>query len=156
MKDYGYEFSTDRSALPLFANTITREGGDSLKTYPRYFSRHVQKQNGRPGRAWKSNDFFVPEAFQDTLNVPFITSSELTLGLLSEYTGKNIRLLDSFPSKKHFERTKLRLTTTKPINLKILFTFKLNDLHLKAKFMVDKKLSVQLYTLFRSIYLNDY
>ena len=99
-EDYGYEFSTERSALPLFANTITLEGGDSLKTYPRYFSRHVEKQNGRPGRAWKSNDFFVPEAFQDTLNVPFITSSELTLRLLSEYTGKNIRPLDSFPRKK--------------------------------------------------------
>lgn len=98
-EDYSYYFSPEMGAVPLFGNVVTLEVSDSLKVTPHFFSKNVQRKNGMPLRDWKENQFYLGDVEQDTLHVPFVTSKELTLQLLTEQTGKVIVPMDSLPQK---------------------------------------------------------
>ncbi len=89
-EDYPYYFSPDRSAFPLFGNTVEIiEKDSSLQVLPSLMSSRVKRSIKRqPRRERFSNDFSLPStALQDTLIVPYITSDSLSLALLSNELG---------------------------------------------------------------------
>ena len=99
-EDYPYSFSPEISAVPLFGNVITAYPVDTLNIWPPYFNSNVHVKNDKPLRALKENRFHVPQQRSDTLQIPYITSKNLTSEFLSQETGKVVVVLDSLPNTK--------------------------------------------------------
>lgn len=98
-EDYPYAFSPEMTALPLFGNVLTIQTHDGLNVVPQYFSSQVQIQKNRTARKWKENVFYIAPENTDTIEIPYITSNELTRRLLSKEVQKEVRLLDSIPMR---------------------------------------------------------
>lgn len=99
-EDYPYYFSPEISAIPLYGNVVTVTPNTPLTVIPDHFATAFQSKVEGPLRDWKANQFYLPGQNKDTLQIPYITSKELTVKLLSGETGKPIGLLDSIAPKK--------------------------------------------------------
>ncbi len=99
-EDYPYYFSPEISAIPLYGNVVTVTPNNPLTVIPDHFTTAFQNKVEGPPRDWKANQFYLSKQNKDTLQIPYITSKELTVKLLSEETGKPIGLLDSIAPKK--------------------------------------------------------
>lgn len=96
-EDYPYYFSPERSSLPLYGNVLSIKMGDSLKVKPAHFFNQVNFNASKSGREWGDNRFYIAVLEKDSLQIPYITSKELTRTLLSKAISKPIIILDSIP-----------------------------------------------------------
>lgn len=96
-EDYDTYFSPEKGPIPLYANVVTLSITDSLSVSPSYFSKNVTVAETPKRRTEFANEFFINPSETDTLEVPFITSKELTKQLLEIALEKEITLVDHFP-----------------------------------------------------------
>jgi D-alanyl-D-alanine carboxypeptidase/D-alanyl-D-alanine-endopeptidase (penicillin-binding protein 4) len=99
-EDYPYYFSPEMNAMPLYGNVVTIEANDTLNVSPIQFLPNINIKSNMPPREWKENLFYINTEIKDTLEIPYMTSNQLTQRLLSGEVQKEIQLLDSFPQKK--------------------------------------------------------
>ncbi|MFY7899623.1 MAG: D-alanyl-D-alanine carboxypeptidase/D-alanyl-D-alanine endopeptidase [Chitinophagaceae bacterium] len=105
--DYDADYMVEKSAMPIYGNVVRFAGKkDSLQVLPKNFSseKFIQFTNtktdglvSRVDRSLSANTFtlFNTGKVKRVVEVPFITSAQLSLELLSEVTGKSIELLAS-------------------------------------------------------------
>ncbi len=92
--DYAYYYAAERSALPMYGNVLTITGNrEKTECSPGYFRDVVNHDSKAPyPRDLRHNTFYVPEYIKtgDTLEIPFIQTTELTTRLLSDTLGKKV------------------------------------------------------------------
>ena len=98
-EDYSYSFSPEMTPIPLYGNVVEVTTNDSLEMTPSHFRTQVTREQDRPLRDWRDNQFHVPIKNQDTLIIPSITSNTLTKELLSEETQQEVLSKDTFAEK---------------------------------------------------------
>jgi D-alanyl-D-alanine carboxypeptidase/D-alanyl-D-alanine-endopeptidase (penicillin-binding protein 4) len=92
-EDYQFYFSPELGPMPIYANVTTIHETDSLVVLPAFFTSHVKRGKANTLRDQSKNKFLVPEVLKDTLEIPFITSHELTKKFLQHELNKEIILL---------------------------------------------------------------
>ncbi len=102
--DYAYGFSAERSSFPIYGNVVSfdRTPG-SLTVVPSYFKNELQQDTTETlkkiRRDEKTNSFEIPvietSAFQQ--KIPFITSPELTVKLLSDTLDRPVIMAKNHP-----------------------------------------------------------
>ena len=98
--DYPYYYASERSAFPIYGNTLQATFKDNtLKLTPSFFEQKVVIDSLGPKfkRLQGVNQFsYNPRLWQknDTLTRPFITSDSLFVKLLSRHTGSEVLVVD--------------------------------------------------------------
>lgn len=95
-EDFDTYFSPELGPIPLYGNVITVTQNDSLMVTPKLFLEHTYRGTEKKRRDERSNRFFIPYTL-DTLQIPFITSKELTKQVLGDLLQRDIKVIDSFP-----------------------------------------------------------
>jgi len=98
-EDYPYSFSPEITAIPLYGNVATVYPGDPASIYPKHFQKRLEIKDHMRLREWKQNLFYVPQNNKDTLQIPYITSKELTQELLFKVLGKPVAVTNELPKK---------------------------------------------------------
>ncbi len=96
-EDYQYNYSPERTALPLYGNVTMIYKQDSLRISPDYFADKVIPGSNGQHRELAENIFYFNPIRQDTLLVPYLTDPSLTQELLERLLGKRITLIDQMP-----------------------------------------------------------
>ncbi|GAB3199389.1 D-alanyl-D-alanine carboxypeptidase/D-alanyl-D-alanine-endopeptidase (penicillin-binding protein 4) [Pontibacter aydingkolensis] len=103
--DYNYYYQPERSIFPIHGNIVKfyRKENSPYTTTPAHFKANVkadtatlQPQNDSFVREWRTNDitFYPKVAKADfSVEVPFITSPETTMQLLSDTLKREVKLL---------------------------------------------------------------
>lgn len=102
--DYNYYYQPERNAFPIHGNIIkfTRKDSLAYTTTPAYFRKTIKtdttfnRQKDPFRRAWRSNsvNFFPKHAAANlSVEIPFITSPELTVQLLADTLKRPVRLI---------------------------------------------------------------
>ena len=97
-EDFPYNFSPERSPLPLYGNTVwfyPQENG--IKVMPGVFRDSMHHRMSGPRRMEYRNRFRVPAVLKDTLGIPMVVSPEATLSLLQELGLPGIGIAENFP-----------------------------------------------------------
>ena len=89
-EDYSYYFSPELTSFPVHRNVVQFSYKDSLEVSPSYFIKNVRRTENKSKREENQNIFNVNSNLTDTLQIPFKTSSSLTIDLLNYYTGKKV------------------------------------------------------------------
>lgn len=97
-EDYDTYFSPEKSTLPLYGNVTTISNTNGLEVSPKTFADKIINKDTTLKREEFRNKFYVSSTEQDTLEIPFVTSDNLTKELLEIALGKNIVLTQHFPS----------------------------------------------------------
>ncbi|MDT0540169.1 D-alanyl-D-alanine carboxypeptidase [Croceitalea sp. P059] len=96
-EDFEFYFSPERSGLPAYGNVVKILESDSLMVSPGVFNNSIRRGKQNHKRSITENKFNIPENLIDTLEIPFITSNELTQSLLQNELQKPIKLSEGFP-----------------------------------------------------------
>ena len=96
-EDFDTYFSPEKGPLPLYGNVVSIAHTDSLEIIPSYFKNQIYVQEHGQRRDEFFNRFYIAPIEEDTLEVPFITSQELTRKLLEQVLDKKITLAHEFP-----------------------------------------------------------
>lgn len=107
-EDYDTYFSPELGSLPLYGNVVTASQKDSVKVIPSHFKPVIFRGNSKKLRNERENRFYLPYTL-DTLNIPYITSPDLTATLLEKALGTKVSLTRQFPEGK--KETFLGITT---------------------------------------------
>lgn len=99
-EDFDSSFSPERSSLPLYGNVVSITKGENLRIEPQLFTDSVSVSTNNERREEKHNYFYFNPSRSDSLQIPFITSDELTLSLLENILGKSIRTGEAFPEEQ--------------------------------------------------------
>lgn len=93
-EDYQYYFSPELGSIPLYGNVLTVYESNSLIVTPPEFISSIKrgKSNQLRLRTIAKNEFLIPKILRDTLQIPFITSNELTKKLLQKNLNKKVVL----------------------------------------------------------------
>ena len=97
-EDYPYAFSTERSVLPIFGNTVQVIPGQPYKVIPPYFSDSTSYSDIATTRIQHRNQFRIKPPLKDTLTLPFISSTATTIGILESIIGGPVKKDDAFLS----------------------------------------------------------
>jgi D-alanyl-D-alanine carboxypeptidase/D-alanyl-D-alanine-endopeptidase (penicillin-binding protein 4) len=102
--DYNYYYQPERSVFPIHGNVVkfTRKTGTPYTTTPTYFKSTLKTDTTRTPRrdsflrAWRTNDItyspkLAPAEF--AMEVPFITSPEITVKLLADTLKRPVKLI---------------------------------------------------------------
>ena len=98
--DYPYYYAAERSAFPIYGNTVQANLKDNtLELTPSFFEKMTARDSvGSKFKRLQSANTFSYNLSQwqkkDTLTRPFITSDSLFVKLLSESTGNEVVLAD--------------------------------------------------------------
>jgi D-alanyl-D-alanine carboxypeptidase/D-alanyl-D-alanine-endopeptidase (penicillin-binding protein 4) len=102
--DYNYDYSPERSSLPIYGNLISVSENEAAKlsVWPVYFSNQVvngpnRKKQGEVIRDVNSNQLtFFPgeEKLKDTIDIPFQVDEELVAELLGDTLDKTVTEVD--------------------------------------------------------------
>ena len=103
-EDYQFYFSPELSPMPLYGNVTTIQESDSLVVSPALFTSAIKRGKPSKLRAQNKNEFLIPNILKDTLEIPFITSNELTKKFLQLKLNREIVL-----SKKSYNVPKKTL-----------------------------------------------
>lgn len=101
-EDYHYYFSPELGPMPLYGNVVTIYEGETLDVSPSDFAKHVKRSKPTKPRALHKNEFTIPKFLKDTLQIPFITSPELTKKFLQKSLKREIYLSKN-PSNEPYE-----------------------------------------------------
>lgn len=113
-EDYEYYFQPERTAFPIYGNTIRYvydSVDDSFSVEPRFFAdfaeiREIDSEKLSPYRLQNTNIFsFAPDTARSAYknSVPFKTSDALTLTLLEDTLNRPVHWVEDF----EFENSKL-------------------------------------------------
>jgi serine-type D-Ala-D-Ala carboxypeptidase/endopeptidase (penicillin-binding protein 4) len=97
--DYLYDYSPEKSALPIYGNLATfkvSNEGNTIEVQPPYFTDQTKKDAAAKTpvfRKYERNDFTY-RVKSGTFSVPFKTSAELSAYLLSTNVKKEIKVID--------------------------------------------------------------
>ncbi len=97
-EDYDGYYSPERSAMPLYGNVVAVDNSTFLNITPAYFKDSVVAVSFPRNRKINSNTFFFDPSRRDTLEIPFITSNDLTRRLLEKELGKSIFITKERPA----------------------------------------------------------
>ena len=97
-EDYPYTFSTERSVLPIYGNTIQVIPGQSYQVIPSFFSDSTSLSDIATTRFEYRNQFRIKPPIRDTLSLPFITSAETSTALLENIIGQPVQRVDAILS----------------------------------------------------------
>ncbi|NKI32761.1 D-alanyl-D-alanine carboxypeptidase [Croceivirga thetidis] len=89
-EDYPYYFSPEITAFPIHRNVVQVYKNDSLLVSPSFFESKFSISDSLPIRKQHSNYFFVPNNLKDTLQIPFLTDSELMAKLLQDILDNEV------------------------------------------------------------------
>ncbi|KAA5543482.1 D-alanyl-D-alanine carboxypeptidase [Adhaeribacter rhizoryzae] len=100
--DYSYYYQPERNVFPVHGNIVkfTRKTLGAYATTPRFFKKNIKTntallpQRDAFKRAWRTNDFtFYPKHANPgfSVEVPFITSPELTVKLLADTLKRPVK-----------------------------------------------------------------
>lgn len=95
-EDYQYYFSPELGPIPLFGNVVTLHETNTLAVSPTEFTSSIKRKKTNKLRALNKNEFSVPKTLTDTIQIPFITSPELTKKLLQQELNKEVLLTQNF------------------------------------------------------------
>ncbi|MEC8832763.1 MAG: D-alanyl-D-alanine carboxypeptidase, partial [Bacteroidota bacterium] len=96
-EDYDTYFSPEKSPLPLYGNVATISKQEELKVTPKIFQNQTILKDTTINRIEFKNQFYIAPKEQDTMEIPYIISDDLTKKLLEEVLGKEIYLTQHFP-----------------------------------------------------------
>ena len=97
-EDYDTYFSPERNSLPLYGNVVSIYRSDDLFVAPTYFKDSVYNMKSKSiSRSLNTNEFYIDSTSTDTLEIPYITSTELSKKLLENILGKNIEITHQKP-----------------------------------------------------------
>ncbi|MEC3965919.1 D-alanyl-D-alanine carboxypeptidase [Flagellimonas halotolerans] len=97
-EDYDTYFSPEKSTLPLYGNVATISSNNGLEVSPKTFFHKTIIKDTTLKRKEFHNKFYISSTEQDTLEIPFMASENLTKELLETALGKKIALTPHFPS----------------------------------------------------------
>ncbi|MBA4744340.1 MAG: D-alanyl-D-alanine carboxypeptidase [Muricauda sp.] len=97
-EDYDTYFSPEKSTLPLYGNVATISNNNGLEVSPKTFFHKTIIKDTTFKRKEFHNKFYISSTEQDTLEIPFMASENLTKELLETALGKKIALTPHFPS----------------------------------------------------------
>ncbi|GGG48126.1 peptidase M15 [Croceivirga lutea] len=89
-EDYSYYFSPELTSFPIHRNVVQFSSKDSLEVSPAYFNKNVRRTENKSKREENQNIFHINSNLLDTLQIPFKTSSTLTVDLLSNLTKQSV------------------------------------------------------------------
>ncbi|MDC6365129.1 MULTISPECIES: D-alanyl-D-alanine carboxypeptidase [Flavobacteriaceae] len=142
-EDYDTYFSPEKGTLPLYGNVVTISTGDSLSVIPRFFQDSISFIDDAPKRREEFNNrFYINPSEKDTVEVPFITSPQLTKQLLESVLGKKISTAHYLPEG---EKKVLHGIETDSIYKQMLFesdNFLAEQLMITASSTISDTLSV--------------
>ena len=96
-EDYDWYYSAEKSALPLYGNVVSLYNLPEVAVIPQYFTDSVIRIDNSRNRKPNKNVFFFSSKRKDTMDIPFITSNDLSIRLLETALGKSIHKADSLP-----------------------------------------------------------
>ncbi len=91
-EDYQYYFQPEKGALPLYGNSVRMMPQPDYPVSPSIFKDSVLPHHSKQNRSLEKNTFFYQKDRNDTLEVPFKTSLQLTQRLLATELNKNVRV----------------------------------------------------------------
>ena len=104
--DYPYYYMPERSAFPIFGNTVTAYRiGDSLVIQPSFMKKFFSSEKLAAERAFHANTFASDAVTTDTLQIPFISSDSLLAKILSDELKKVVitnKAMPPLPQKTFF------------------------------------------------------
>lgn len=95
--DYHWYYSAERSAFPLYGNVLTLYNQENLVAEPEYLAKQVIPINYSVNREQSENLFYFDSTRKDTLEVPFIVDTALTLALLQKAVKNKLTLAKKMP-----------------------------------------------------------
>ncbi len=95
--DYHWYYSAERSALPLYGNVLTLYNSENLIAEPEYLAKQVIPIHYSINREPSENLFYFSPTRNDTLVVPFIVDTSLTLSLLQKVVKNKFTLAKKMP-----------------------------------------------------------
>lgn len=95
--DYDWYYSAERSVLPLYGNVLTLFNQGNLVAQPEYLKGQVTPIHYSVNREQSENLFYFDASRKDTLEVPFIVDTSLTLSLLQKVVKNNLTLAKKMP-----------------------------------------------------------
>lgn len=155
---YNYYYATERSALPVYGNIVRfkfEEGQNNFTISPERFKPFLEAKktdswNGYRFRRDRYKNLFsyqftdvVPSDPFET-DIPFVTSAEFAAQLLTEASGKKVRVIQN---EAYFQEDPIKLQTT-PADSIYAQMMKISDNFLAEQLMllVSDQLSNQLST----------
>ncbi|MEJ1223699.1 D-alanyl-D-alanine carboxypeptidase/D-alanyl-D-alanine-endopeptidase [Sediminicola sp. 1XM1-17] len=96
-EDYDQYYAPERGALPLYGNVVRVIQTDRIGIVPDLFRDSVLVSAGNRNRQLHQNLFYLDRGRKDTVEVPFITDSQLTKKLLEKALNKEIGLIEAMP-----------------------------------------------------------
>lgn len=94
-EDYQYYFSPELGSIPFYGNVVAIHESDSLNVSPTNFINAIKRAKVNELRVLDKNEFSIPETLNDTLEIPFLTSPELTKKFIEEKLNKQVLLAKS-------------------------------------------------------------
>lgn len=94
-EDYQYYFSPELGPVPLFGNVVTIHEPGFLEVSPTNFTNSITRGKRNELRKFDKNEFQIPETLNDTLEIPFVTSPELTKKFIEQKLDKKVVLAKS-------------------------------------------------------------
>ncbi len=98
-EDFDTYFSPEKTVLPLYGNVLTTSIADEVKVSPQLLYDRVTVKEKSTNREETVNQFYIAPTEQDTLEIPFMTNTSLTVNLLEDVLEKKVSLVDQFPTQ---------------------------------------------------------
>lgn len=95
--DFAWYYSPERSALPIFGNTVMIHDTPDYKVTPAYFKDSVLQIQHSWNREEKRNLFYFDSAERDSLEIPFITDANTIKSVLEGLFAMPITLINEMP-----------------------------------------------------------
>lgn len=95
--DYGWYYSPERSAFPVFGNTVLAHNKPYYTISPRYFTDSVLHLQSTWNREKDKNIFYFDKNERDTLEIPFKTDIGTVHGILETLLSKPIKKVREMP-----------------------------------------------------------
>lgn len=89
-EDYQYYFSPELSALPMYGNVVTISNTADIPTPPKKLMHFVTSEKSDTLRHRFKNEFYIHKTKNDTLQIPFITSKNLTKQFLEQILKRKV------------------------------------------------------------------
>ena len=89
-EDYPYAFSTERSVLPIYGNTVQVFPEEPLRVIPSFFADSTSLSDVGTTRFEYRNQFRLKAPIKDTVTLPFITRAETVESLLESALGTEV------------------------------------------------------------------
>lgn len=95
--DFSWYYSPERSALPIYGNTLLIHDVPEYQVFPSYFKDSIIGIKHPWNREKDKNLFYFNSYESDTLEIPFKTDALTTNGILENVLSKPIRLVNEMP-----------------------------------------------------------